>query len=76
MFPQWAEFMLSANIPEGDLDVAELQGLHVEADGGDGGHKLPLLQLAEQGGLAGTVQAQDNDPHLDLMQQHFTYNFN
>ena len=66
MLPERAQLVLSTHIPQRDLHIAELQGLHVEPDGGDGGHKLALLQLAQQRGLSRPVQAQDNNPHLNL----------
>ncbi len=66
MLPEGAELVLPAHVPERDLDISELQGLNVEADGGDGGDELALLELAEQGGLACPVQAQDHHSHLNL----------
>lgn len=38
--------------------------LHIETDCGNGGDHLAHLQAIQNGGLAGTVQAQDQDTHL------------
>ena len=58
--------MLSTHVPEGDLHISKLEGLHVEPDGGNGGHELSLLQLEKDGGLARTIQAQRYHSHLHL----------
>ena len=49
-----------------ELEVLVCDSLDVEADGGDGLHELVLLQLEQDGRLAGAVQTQGNDSHLDL----------
>ena len=66
VLPERSEFVLSAHIPDGELDVPVFKGLHVESDGGDGRNEFVLLQLEEEGRLTRPVQAQGHHPHLDL----------
>ena len=56
MSPQWSDLVLAAHVPDGEADVLVLHGLHVEADGGDGGHNLPQLQLVQDGCLTSSIQ--------------------
>ena len=53
---------LAADIPDREADVLVDDGLHVEADGGDGGDNLAQLQLVEDSRLPGVVEAQHDDP--------------
>jgi len=69
MSPQWTDFVLTADIPDGEGDVFVLDGFHVEADGGNGGDDLAQLELVQHGGLAGGVQADHQDAHLLLAEQ-------
>merc|ERR1711934_503637 len=55
--PQWANLILATDIPHGERNVLVLDSLHVEADGGDGGHDLTKLELVEDGGLTGGIEA-------------------
>ncbi len=48
-------------------------GLDIEAHGGDSIHRLSQLQLVQDGRLAGSVQAQHQDPHL-LVPKHLGQN--
>ena len=44
--PEWVDLVLPAHIPYGEADVLNwLHRLHVEADGGDGVHRLVQLEL-------------------------------
>ena len=43
--PQRADLVLSSDIPHGEVNVLVLDGLDVEADGGDGGDNLAELEL-------------------------------
>lgn len=60
---------LSAQIPDLELEVLVGDLLHVEADGGYRGDHLAHLQSVEDRGLAGAVQAQDQDAHLPGAEQ-------
>jgi len=59
--------------PHVEFDVFVSDGLNIESDGGDGVDGLPELELVQDGGLAGGVQAQHQDPHL-LVAKHFGHN--
>lgn len=39
-----------------EANVLVFYSLHVEPDGGDGGHHLPQLELVKNGSLTGCVQ--------------------
>ena len=71
-----SDLVLSADVPHCERDVLVLDGLHVEADGGDGGHHLAQLQLVQNGRLAGGVQTHHQYTHLRLAEaqrQHTTW---
>ena len=55
--------------PDVEFDIFVGDGLDVETDGRDGVHRLAQLQLVEDGGLSGRVQAEHQDPHL-LVAEH------
>jgi hypothetical protein len=55
--PERADLVLAADVPHRERDVLVLDGLDVEADGGDGRDNLAELELVEDRGLAGGVQA-------------------
>ena len=57
MSPQGSDLVLTSDIPDGEVDVLVLDRLDVEPDGGDGGDDLAELELVEDGGLAGGVEA-------------------
>ena len=56
MSPQRSDLVLTAHVPHCEADVLVLHSLHVEPDGGDGGHDLAQLQLVEDCCLTGSVQ--------------------
>ena len=56
MSPQRTDLVLTAHVPHCEADVLVLHGLHVEPNGGDGGHDLAQLQLVEDCCLTGSVQ--------------------
>jgi len=66
MSPQRSNLVLSTNIPHGELDVLVLDCLNVEANGGDGCDDFAQLQLIQNCGLSGSVQANHQDAHLLL----------
>lgn len=66
MPPQRTDLVLSTDIPHGELDVLVLDGLNVEADGGDGGDDFTELELVQNGGLSCSVQTNHQDTHLLL----------
>lgn len=57
VLPELSDLVLSSDVPHGELDLLELNGFHVESDGGDGGDDLTELELVEDGGLAGSVES-------------------
>ena len=56
MSPQGPDLVLTAHVPHSEADVLVLDGLHIEADGGDGGHNLAQLQFVQDGGLTRSIQ--------------------
>ena len=62
VMPQRSQNLLTSDVPHREADVAVLDGLHVEADGGDSDNDLAKLQTMEDGGLAGGVEAQKQNP--------------
>merc|ERR1719379_2038017 len=67
--PERTNLVLAADVPDGEADVLVLNGLDVEADRGDRSHHLPELQLVQDRGLPGRVQADHEDSHL-LLAEH------
>ena len=55
--------------PDSERDVLVLDSLDVEANRGDGGHDLAELELVEDGGLAGGVEADHQDAHILLAEE-------
>lgn len=64
MSPERPDLVLAAHVPHVELDVFVSHRLHVETHRGNGGHRLAKLQLVQDRGLAGRVQAQHEDPHF------------
>ena len=64
--PQRTDLVLTAHIPHGEVDVLVLDGLHVEADGGDGGDDLAELELVEDGGLTSGIETDHKNTHFLL----------
>ena len=58
MPPQWTNFVLTADIPDIELDVLVGHALDVESDGGDGGHVLVEFQFIQNGYLVSTFATQ------------------
>lgn len=50
---------LTSDIPDGDGQVLELDGLDVEADRRNGRHMFAQLQLVQDGCLAGRVKSEE-----------------
>ena len=69
VLPHDADLVLPSHVPDVELRVLELDGLDVEADGGDGLDDLAQFQLEEDGGLARGVEAEHQDPHLALLEE-------
>lgn len=57
---------LAAEVPDVKLEVLVAERLDVEADGGLGGDDLADLQPVQDGGLAGTVEAEDQYAELPV----------
>lgn len=49
--PQRADLIAAPHVPACESDGPEHNGLHVEADGGDGGNHLPQLEPVQDGRL-------------------------
>lgn len=64
MPPERTDLVLATDIPDVELDVLVGDGLDVEAHGGDGGDVLAELELVENGGLAGGVEAEHEQAHF------------
>ena len=62
VLPQRPDLGLAADVPDGEADVVVLDGLHVEADGGERGDHLAQLQLVQHRGLPRVVQPDHQDP--------------
>ena len=56
MSPQRSDLVLTADVPHSEADVLVLDSLHIEADGGDGGHNLTQLQFVQDGGLTRSIK--------------------
>ena len=56
MSPQRSDLVLTAHVPHSEADVLVLDSLHIEADGGDGGHNLSQLQFVQDSGLTRSIQ--------------------
>ena len=67
--PERADLVLAADVPDGERDVLVLDRLHVEANGRDRGHDLAELELVQDGGLAGGVEADHQDAHVLLAEE-------
>ena len=64
MPPERSDLVLSANVPDVELDVLEVDRLDVESDGGDGCDLLLDLEAVEDRGLSGGVESQHQDAHF------------
>ena len=63
------DLVLASDVPHGERDVLVLDGLDVEADRRDGCDDLPELQLVQDGGLTGGVEADHEDAHVLLAEE-------
>jgi len=66
MPPQRSNLVLSANVPDGELDVLVLDCLDVETDCGNGGDDFTQLELVQDRSLSGSVQSDHQNSHLLL----------
>lgn len=64
MPPKRSDLILAADVPHVELDVLVGDRLDVESDSGDGSDVLAELELVEDGGLAGGIEPQHQQPHL------------
>jgi len=67
--PERTDLVLAADVPHSEGDVLVLDGLDVEANGGDGGHDLAKLELVQDGGLASRIEADHEDAHILLAEE-------
>ena len=56
--------MHATYVPDVELDISVLHGLHVEANGWDSVHHLCQLQSVKDRGLACSIKAKHQNPHL------------
>ena len=73
MTPQRSNLVLAADVPHRKAYILVLYRLDVEAYCGYGGDNLAQLELVENGGLAGRVQAHHENAHLLLAEQATEY---
>jgi len=66
MSPERTDLVLTADIPDGELNVLVLDSLDVETDCGDGGDDFTELQLVEDSGLSGGIETDHKNSHLLL----------
>mmetsp|Transcript_54123 Transcript_54123/g.113146 ORF Transcript_54123/g.113146 Transcript_54123/m.113146 type:complete len:212 (-) Transcript_54123:114-749(-) len=66
MTPQRSDFVLSADIPNSEIDILVFNGFNVEADSWDCGHNLAQLKLVQNRGLSCSIQPHHKDTHLLL----------
>jgi len=67
--PEWADLILSSDVPHSEGDILVLDRLDIEADGGDGGNDFTEFKLVKDGRLAGGVEADHQNPHLFLAEE-------
>ena len=58
MFPELSDFVLSSDVPDGELDLFELNGLNVESDGWDRGDDLTQFEFIEDGGFTSGIKTE------------------
>jgi hypothetical protein len=54
--PQWSDFVLTSDVPNGKADVLVLDGFDVETNGGNGGDDFSELQFVQDSGLTGGIE--------------------
>ncbi len=64
--PEKSNLVLTADVPHSERDVLVLDSLDVKADSGDSGDDLTKLELVEDSGLTGGIEADHEDAHLLL----------
>ena len=64
MFPHVSG--LTSEVPDLELEIFVHDSLDVEADGGDGGHDLPQLQLVQDGCLTSSIQTCKHTSSINL----------
>ena len=64
---------LTTDIPDGDGQVLELDGLDVEPDRRDGRHVLTQLQLVQNGCLAGSVKSEEAETGFLYVKSYMLY---
>lgn len=52
MSPEWSKLVSAPNIPDDKADVVVFEAFHIEANGRDGGHNFPELEIVKDCGLA------------------------
>ena len=58
MFPELSDFILSSDVPDGELDFFELNSFDVESDGGDWWDDLTQLEFVKDGGFTGSIKTE------------------
>lgn len=62
--PKRTDLVLTTDVPNVELDVLVGDGLHVEADRGNGGNGLSQFEFVQDGRLAGSVKSKHQYSHL------------
>lgn len=62
--PEGAELILASDVPHGELKVLVLYRLNIKTNSGNGGDDLAELELEEDGGLTGGIEANHKDTNL------------
>jgi hypothetical protein len=73
--PEETDLVLTSDVPHVEGDVLVFDGLHIEANGGDGVDDLAKLELVENGGLTCGIKADHKNTHLfgsDHARPHFS----
>ena len=64
--PQLSDLVLTAHIPNVERDVLVADLFYIESNGWDWGNDLTELQLVEDGGLTGGIEADHQNSHFDI----------
>jgi len=67
--PERSNFVLAADVPDGEGNVFVFDSFDVEADGRNGGDDFAQFQLVENGGFTGRVQPHHQNSHFLLAEQ-------
>jgi len=69
MPPKWPDFILTSDVPDGEVDVLILDRFDIETDGRNGSHDFAQFELVQDCRLTRSVEADHQYPHLLLANQ-------